>query len=254
VLDMKTAICVLGFAAALQSTPAMANQFAGVPVPYDAQPAVSWIRDADGTGGTLSAAGPATLEFSLWNWQPSSPPIQFSATFTLEATTFPVAPDGTPYSNGLDQGGLFGTFSFIYAGSDPFIFNGVEHYAGANLLSGKFSGADLQMDADRTGWLLASNLPGSLRGLSYTSDLLNFGDQTYRAFNIGLETPSQVSAPEGKSPNNFTGGLYTLSFSSAVPEPATWAMLICGLGLLGGALRRRRRRSMSGGVGAVAAV
>jgi hypothetical protein len=27
--------------------------------------------------------------------------------------------------------------------------------------------------------------------------------------------------------------------SAAVPEPATWAMLIAGFGLVGGALRRR---------------
>lgn len=34
--------------------------------------------------------------------------------------------------------------------------------------------------------------------------------------------------------------------SLAVPEPATWALMICGLGLAGAALRRRRVRALSG--------
>lgn len=33
-----------------------------------------------------------------------------------------------------------------------------------------------------------------------------------------------------------------LSLSSAVPEPATWAMMIAGFGLAGAALRSARRR------------
>jgi hypothetical protein len=32
---------------------------------------------------------------------------------------------------------------------------------------------------------------------------------------------------------------------SAVPEPATWAMLVLGAGLIGGQLRRRRRRALA---------
>jgi hypothetical protein len=34
---------------------------------------------------------------------------------------------------------------------------------------------------------------------------------------------------------------YTLATPGAVPEPATWAMMLLGLGLVGGALRSRRR-------------
>jgi hypothetical protein len=33
---------------------------------------------------------------------------------------------------------------------------------------------------------------------------------------------------------------------AAIPEPASWAMLIAGFGLVGGAVRRRRRRAMTG--------
>lgn len=40
---------------------------------------------------------------------------------------------------------------------------------------------------------------------------------------------------------------------SAVPEPATWLMMIMGFGILGSALRRRRRYGASGEVGGLAA-
>ncbi len=42
-------------------------------------------------------------------------------------------------------------------------------------------------------------------------------------------------------PDAYNGGVQNLVFSfDAVPEPGTWAMLIAGFGLTGGALRRRR--------------
>lgn len=46
----------------------------------------------------------------------------------------------------------------------------------------------------------------------------------------------------------YGGGYFTLgarltTVSSAVPEPAAWAMLLGGFGLMGGALRARRRRT-----------
>ena len=39
-----------------------------------------------------------------------------------------------------------------------------------------------------------------------------------------------------------TGGRVVLDVPSAVPEPATWAMMITGFGLAGAALRRRGRK------------
>jgi glucose/arabinose dehydrogenase len=40
--------------------------------------------------------------------------------------------------------------------------------------------------------------------------------------------------------SKFNGDIFRLSSLSAVPEPATWAMMILGFGAVGGAMRRRR--------------
>jgi hypothetical protein len=44
---------------------------------------------------------------------------------------------------------------------------------------------------------------------------------------------------------DYTGGLNIAAPLAAVPEPATWGMMIGGLGLAGGALRRRRKPALA---------
>jgi hypothetical protein len=60
-------------------------------------------------------------------------------------------------------------------------------------------------------------------------------------FNQGL-----FGLNEGKKYGAVVTGKFELlsepTLSSAVPEPATWAMMITGFGLAGGALRRRRQQ------------
>jgi hypothetical protein len=48
--------------------------------------------------------------------------------------------------------------------------------------------------------------------------------------------------PNGAPPISFLDGV---SLTAAVPEPATWSLMIVGLGLMGGALRRRRTMSVA---------
>ena len=44
----------------------------------------------------------------------------------------------------------------------------------------------------------------------------------------------------------FAGDSYRISFANAgVPEPSTWALFILGFGVIGGAMRARRRASIS---------
>ena len=45
---------------------------------------------------------------------------------------------------------------------------------------------------------------------------------------------------DGDGPNQSY--LVKLAFTGAVPEPASWAMMVGGFGLIGGTMRRRRRK------------
>ncbi|UAJ11857.1 PEPxxWA-CTERM sorting domain-containing protein [Polymorphobacter megasporae] len=49
-----------------------------------------------------------------------------------------------------------------------------------------------------------------------------------------------LGTPEGKPPFSLLDGV-----SGTVPEPATWAMMIGGLGLVGGAMRAGRRGTVA---------
>ncbi|QMW24460.1 PEP-CTERM sorting domain-containing protein [Sandaracinobacteroides saxicola] len=44
----------------------------------------------------------------------------------------------------------------------------------------------------------------------------------------------------GYESDNHTVGFFNDITGSAVPEPATWAMMIIGFGLVGSAMRRQR--------------
>jgi hypothetical protein len=59
---------------------------------------------------------------------------------------------------------------------------------------------------------------------------------------LALVSNSNVGVP-GRLIFNVRGGV--VSVPDAVPEPASWAMMIGGFGLIGGALRRRVRTSVS---------
>jgi hypothetical protein len=70
---------------------------------------------------------------------------------------------------------------------------------------------------------------------------------------LGGDTLSWVVANNGNYYNDSTGVKGTITFaedgddSIAVPEPASWALMLGGFGLVGGALRTNRKRAVSFG-------
>lgn len=76
----------------------------------------------------------------------------------------------------------------------------------------------------------------TINGLEF--DIVSDGVFEFRTFLDGSGIDPQVLRVMGNSSGNgsYSG---TLSFA-AVPEPATWAMMIFGFGLVGGAVRRRK--------------
>lgn len=65
---------------------------------------------------------------------------------------------------------------------------------------------------------------------------------TTAVYNFGGKTATKIEFSSG-STNAFE--FDRLAISTAVPEPATWALMIGGFGLMGSALRGQRRRSLT---------
>jgi hypothetical protein len=47
---------------------------------------------------------------------------------------------------------------------------------------------------------------------------------------------------DSNSADNFGAITFDIAAASGVPEPATWAMMLIGFGLAGGAMRSAKRR------------
>jgi hypothetical protein len=82
--------------------------------------------------------------------------------------------------------------------------------------------------------------------------LVTFGDNTTQLFALsrqsnsffGLSSDRLIKSiafgPGGQSTQSVSFVLDNLTIGNAVPEPATWAMMIFGFGLIGASARRRR--------------
>jgi len=142
------------------------------------------------------------------------------ATATGDDTTNYLA--AFPANDTLASGSLFG---FGLANAVTFYWGSIDSY---NALD----------------FFLGDTFLGSVLG----SDVSLFpnGDQnsgiTNRTVSIASSTPfDRLSFRTGQ--NSFEADSFR--FSSAVPEPATWAMMIAGFGMMGFALRSARRRETS---------
>ncbi len=69
-----------------------------------------------------------------------------------------------------------------------------------------------------------------IAGETYTVSLAN---------NANVSTSGSFNPEAGKEASRMNGNFVYNIVDSAVPEPASWAMMICGFGLVGASLRRR---------------
>ncbi|HEX5264565.1 MAG TPA: PEPxxWA-CTERM sorting domain-containing protein [Phenylobacterium sp.] len=218
---------------------------------------IRWVRNSVGTGGHLfsggsSASSPTAV---LYNFNFNFAPLDTllgtlgngnNVELLLNAT----APSGNPASgSGIDQQqtGLNGWLQLIYTGSTP--LPGCIHLTCTNLLTASFSdawlvggGAPQPGSHSSTISFTAFNdpsVPGS--SVFFTSDFTNFTDFTDLAFDFAFASPTTITHQTGKALSSFNASSTGTFEGVAIPEPATWALMILGFGGAGAALRRRRR-------------
>ncbi len=130
----------------------------------------------------------------------------------------------------LIQPGIDGNFSFTVDGAQT--VGGQAFANGANLLSGVFTTAAL------TGQAGGGSVTFSDSGtVSFTSSFLSLSPTEDYSFGLTSASP-KIGATAGMALNTF-GATAAGDFDASVPEPATWALMIGGLGMVGYSLRRR---------------
>jgi len=118
--------------------------------------------------------------------------------------------------------GSFGTFSL--SGAMPNVLS----LTGSTITYDPSNG-DLLMDV-------------SVSGTSFNGQYNSFFNADYTGTDVSRAWFSTIYGAFGDS----TGALQTtFSQSAAAPEPASWAMMVGGFGLVGGAMRARRKTSLS---------
>jgi len=95
------------------------------------------------------------------------------------------------------------------------------------------------------------NMTVTVRGLTnnvqafMTSFIVNTTAPTHQVFDWSGLTSVTIQASGGVDAGTFGNGnhivLDNLTINSAVPEPATWAMMLVGFGMMGAAMRYGRR-------------
>jgi len=247
---MKHAI--FGSAAALALTwgivaPASAQiQFAVFnPVPSSTGGVVNFDDNGVGVLESLTTTTPTIFTFEitpLANFGPLAATFDFTAAQTAAATTSGTAPTvAAPFS---------GSFDYYYSGATT-TNSGITLTHGELLLGGTFSTAAFSGTAGASGAGLADDsLSGSVTytsGISATDLPLAATGQSFSLAFINI-SPSlkvlgsgDIRAFLATGDGQFSADMTTTGGGGGTPEPATWALMLIGIGGVGAAVRRRSR-------------
>jgi hypothetical protein len=184
-------------------------------------------------GSSTEGATPVSMYFSEMGATGSSiNTITADLTFSASAATTP----GTGFGEiGADP--LTGTFDLTLVA--PLTIGKTTYATGTTILSGSFADASYSGTIGGT----TANIGADITDLS--SGILKFqsGTQSTLSFEVN-SLAAALTDPLNSSDKGTLGGSFASNplgtFAAAVPEPTSWALMLVGVGGVGGALRRRR--------------
>lgn len=235
----KLAIFGVGAALLLSAAPASAITTFADFSPASSTPNILYVGADDGSG-TLSSVD-QLVHFAFLNPDGSVSSSTFDAMMNLTATTGAATLAGSGSLALLPISA--GTLTFTSAA--PVTWGG---HTGTNLLAVDFSGGFLSAALGGSTASYGSSTPPF--SVSFTSDFLDFSSSTARDLALAIDgiNPSVGFAFGGGFTNlgtvsgNF-GADATAGNPQGVPEPASWALMFAGFGLVGSILRSQRRRT-----------
>jgi hypothetical protein len=214
------------------------------PVPSSSGGIINFMNDGKGNLDAVSASTATVFTFQLTplaDFGPLGSTFDFTATQSGPATV----------SSGTLEAPFDGSFDYFYSGPTT-TMSGVTLTTGELLLSGTFTDAAFTGVAGASGGGLAVDVISG-GSVTFTSGIpaadlpLATTGQGFSFDFIDISPALNVLA----GPTDFLGGFQTVgsgTFSSdlttggggGTPEPATWALMLLGVGAVGLAARRRR--------------
>ena len=192
-----------------------------------------------------TTAGPVAVYFSFENGNPildaAVNHITANLTFTAPTVGNAVLFSGQ-YFQALGAGG------FTLKTTAPITVYHTTYATGSNLLSGTFTSTLLTgAKGSSSGGIDADNQADTGDGLILTSDFVRIAPTADVDAAISLTAILPKLGAAANSPLNSFRAASSGQFSSdpnpsaiAVPEPASWALMLAGFGLAGASLRRRQ--------------
>jgi hypothetical protein len=229
----KMAAAALAAGALTAAVPAAAATFAQVGV-TSGVPTLT-LTNTGGGGASLSGSGALNFNF-IDGTGMMGPDVAINYTLT-GASTGTVVVDEDDF---LRQN-FTGAFNFTFANDT--MFNGRNFAAGSTVFGGEFTNARFTGQiGSTTGSILAG------RVTTFNNGAIVFQPGASSRFEFGLAGISPALGGSAAGGIDGFNAVLNGKFDSGgpigiapIPEPATWAMMMLGFGMLGGALRRRTR-------------
>ncbi|MFQ3664710.1 MAG: PEPxxWA-CTERM sorting domain-containing protein [Sphingomonadaceae bacterium] len=219
-MKLISRVAAAAAALAFAASPASAVTFAQV---FQQNPGTPFVHTGGAGGATITAMTP--MIFNVLDLGPLG--IYGITAMTVNASSSAGIVDTGPQ---FEQVGWSGTITFL---------DGMTNVLTVNFTTGVLN-VSKGAAGNQSGSLFASAFCGT--ALCYTSDVLNVDDLNINNFSLSFSSMSALYTVAG---GDFAASVSGTFAGAIIPEPATWAMLIAGFGLVGFAARRRRVSALS---------